>query len=129
MGQRGGRARTARVSGASAGMPYTSIIPRPSAPVCGQGNRSSRADPARGTRKLPQATANPRTGSIYMDETGSGGRRSGPCQPTPGEPGGATFSDIVVGGTRMFAGATGTLREASSGQAQVKLAGTMALHT
>lgn len=56
----------------------------------------------------------------------------GSCQPNPAEPGGGTLTDVVVGGTGMFAGATGTLNGsvfAAALQSAIKLSGAITLQT
>jgi len=54
-------------------------------------------------------TVNIAGGSIYMDESLSNPACPGSCQPNPAEPFSGTLTDVIVGGTGIFAGATGTL--------------------
>jgi hypothetical protein len=74
-------------------------------------------------------------GSIYIDETFSNFQCPGVCQPGQngrGFPGSGTLTDVVVGGTGMFVGATGNLSGSVSfagAQSQIKLAGTITLQT
>ena len=71
-------------------------------------------------------------GSIFMDETFSNPACPGSCHPTPSEPASGTLTDVVVGGTGIFAGATGTLSGSvtSAGPANnIKLAGTLTLQS
>jgi hypothetical protein len=74
-------------------------------------------------------------GSIYIDESFSNFQCPGVCQPGQngrGFPGSGTLTDVVVGGTGMFVGATGNLSGSVSfagAQSQIKLAGTITLQT
>ena len=74
-------------------------------------------------------------GSLILDETGTGGTCPGSaCRPGPLELGRGNLADVVVGGTGMYEGAsgtlTGTVRLAGSnarpaGSSTVKLSGTI----
>jgi hypothetical protein len=73
-------------------------------------------------------------GSLVLDETFSNGSCPGACQPNPASPSSGTLTDVVAGGTAIYAGATGTLsgtvRAAGGiigprGTSIVKLAGTI----
>jgi hypothetical protein len=71
-------------------------------------------------------------GSIYLDEFFSNPSCPGACQPNPAEPGSGTLTDVVVGGTGMFAGATGNVSgsvTAAALESAIKLAGTITLQT
>jgi hypothetical protein len=74
-------------------------------------------------------------GSIYIDETFSNFHCPGACQTGKngrGFPGSGTLTDVVVGGTGIFAGATGNLSGSvtvAGAQSQIKLAGTITLQT
>jgi hypothetical protein len=81
-------------------------------------------------------TVNVAGGSIYIHEFFGTGFCPGSCQPNPAEPGGGTLNDVVVGGTGIFAGATGNLsgRVFAAGppwafQSAIKLSGTITLQT
>jgi hypothetical protein len=77
-------------------------------------------------------TVNVAGGSIYLDEFELGGTCRGSCQPNPAEPGTGMGADVVVGGTGMFAGATGNLSMAVTlaGPANaVKITGTITLQS
>ena len=77
-------------------------------------------------------TVNLAGGSIYMDEFEGGGTCPGSCHPNRAEPGTGVGTDEVVGGTGMFAGATGNLSMSVTfaGPANaVEIAGTITLHT
>jgi len=77
-------------------------------------------------------TVNVAGGSIYIDESFGTGFCPGSCHPNPAEPGGGTLNDVVVGGTGMFAGATGNLSGrvyAAGRQSAIKLSGTITLQT
>jgi hypothetical protein len=73
-------------------------------------------------------------GSLLLEETGSDATCPHVCRPGPLEVGHGELTDVVVGGTRMYAGATGTLAgsvrlEGSNarpaGTSTVKLSGTI----
>jgi hypothetical protein len=75
-------------------------------------------------------------GWIFIEETFSDGTCRGSCHPSPVFPGSGSLSDVIVGGTGTFDGATGelsgTVRAAVGGskpigQSQVKLSGTITL--
>jgi hypothetical protein len=75
-------------------------------------------------------------GSIFVEETFSDGTCRGSCHPNPVFPGSGTLTDVIVGGTGTFGGATGelsgTVRVTAGvsqpiGQSQVKLSGTITL--
>jgi hypothetical protein len=75
-------------------------------------------------------TVNVAAGSIYLDEFFSDPTCPGSCQPNRAEPGGGTLTDVIVGGTGVFAEATGTLNGrvfAAGLQSAIKLAGTITL--
>jgi hypothetical protein len=75
-------------------------------------------------------TINLASGSILAEETFGDGTCPGSCHPNPAEPVSGTLTDVVVGGTGIFEGATGTLIgtvRASGPQSQVKLSGTITL--
>jgi hypothetical protein len=77
-------------------------------------------------------TINVAGGSIYLDEFEGGGTCPGSCHPNRAEPGSGFGTDVVVGGTGMFAGASGNLNQAVTyaGPANaVKLSGTITLQT
>jgi hypothetical protein len=77
-------------------------------------------------------TVNVAGGTIYLDEFELGGTCPGSCQPNPAEPGTGMGADVVVGGTGMFAGATGNLNMTVTfgGPANaVKITGTITLQT
>jgi hypothetical protein len=62
-------------------------------------------------------------GSIFAEETFSDPACPGVCQPNPAEPSSGTLTDVVVGGTGIFTGATGTLTgsvRAAGPQSQIK---------
>jgi hypothetical protein len=72
------------------------------------------------------------SGSIIMDEQASNFTCHGACgsPAPPGEPGGATLRDVIVGGTGIFASATGNLSgtvAATGLQSLVQLSGTITL--
>jgi len=54
-------------------------------------------------------TINLAGGSIFIEETFSNGDCPGACQPNKAEPASGTLTDVIVGGTGIFEGATGTL--------------------
>ena len=74
-------------------------------------------------------------GSLILDETASGGTcPGGVCRPGPLELGRGSFTDVVVGGTGIYEGATGTLTGTArlegsnvrpAGTSTVKLSGTV----
>jgi hypothetical protein len=81
-------------------------------------------------------TINLAQGSIFIEETFSDGTCRGSCHPSPVFPQSGTLTDVIVGGTGTFEGATGelngTVRTAVGGsqpigQSQIKLSGTIAL--
>jgi hypothetical protein len=75
-------------------------------------------------------TINLASGSIFTEETFSDGTCPGSCHPNPAEPVSGTLTDVVVGGTGIFEGATGTLTgtvRAAGPQSQVRLSGTITL--
>jgi hypothetical protein len=75
-------------------------------------------------------TINLASGSIVTEETFSNGACPGSCQQNPAEPASGALTDVVVGGTGIFEGATGTLTgtvRAAGLQSQVKLSGTITL--
>jgi hypothetical protein len=75
-------------------------------------------------------TVNVAGGSIYLDESLTSGSCPGSCGPAPAEPFFGTLSDVVVGGTGIFAGATGTLSgsvKAAGPEATIQLSGTITL--
>jgi hypothetical protein len=77
-------------------------------------------------------TVNVAGGSIYLDEFFSDPTCPGACHPNRAEPGGGTLTDIVVGGTGMFANASGIVSGrvwAAGPQSAIKLAGTITLQT
>lgn len=75
-------------------------------------------------------TINLAEGSIFIEETFSDPACPGSCQPNRAEPGSGTLTDVIVGGTGIFEGATGTLTgtvRAAGLQSQIKLSGTITL--
>jgi hypothetical protein len=75
-------------------------------------------------------TINLAEGSLFLEETFSNFECRGTCHPNPAEPVTGTLTDVVIGGTGIFEGATGTLTgsvKAAGGQSQVKLSGTITL--
>jgi len=73
-------------------------------------------------------TVNVAGGSIYIDESLSNPACPGSCRPNPAEPFSGTLTDVVVGGTGMFAGATGNLSGSVSAhgpEASIQLSGTI----
>jgi hypothetical protein len=69
------------------------------------------------------------SGSIVMDEYATGGACFGACA-GPQPPGRGTLSDVIVGGTGIFTGASGNLSgtvTVTSLQSQVQLSGTITL--
>lgn len=77
-------------------------------------------------------TINLAGGMIFIHEFPGPGTCRGVCQPNPAFPGGGPLTDVIVGGTGQFAGATGNLsgsvRLAGLG-ATIKLSGTITLAT
>jgi hypothetical protein len=73
------------------------------------------------------------SGSIVMDEQFSNPQCPGTCKyPSPGRQGSGTLTDVVVGGTGIFAGASGNLSGTVKGsglQSQIKLSGSITLAT
>jgi hypothetical protein len=68
--------------------------------------------------------------SIYVDDSFGNGTCPGSCQQNPAEPVSGTFTDVIIGGTGIFEGATGILTgsvKATKGQSQVKLSGVVVL--
>ena len=77
-------------------------------------------------------TVNVAGGTVYLDEFFSDPTCPGSCHPNRSEPGGGTLTDVVVGGTGMFAGASGIVSGrvwAAGPQSAIKLAGTITLQT
>jgi hypothetical protein len=77
-------------------------------------------------------TVNVAGGSIYLDEFFSNPSCPGSCHPNRAEPGGGTLTDVVVGGTGVLAGATGTVSGrvfAAGPQSAIKLSGAITLQT
>jgi len=75
-------------------------------------------------------TINLAEGSIFIDETFSDPGCPGACQPNRAEPSSGTLTDVIVGGTGIFEGATGTLTgtvRAAGPQSQIKLSGSITL--
>ena len=75
-------------------------------------------------------TINLAEGSIFIEETFSDGECPGACQPNRAEPSSGTLTDVIVGGTGIFEGATGTLTgtvRAAGPQSQIKLSGSITL--
>jgi hypothetical protein len=75
-------------------------------------------------------TINLAEGSVVIEETFSNGECLGSCNPSPAEPVTGTLTDVIIGGTGIFEGATGTLTgsvKAAGRQSQVKLSGTITL--
>jgi hypothetical protein len=73
-------------------------------------------------------TVNVASGSIYIDESLSNPACPGSCQSNPAEPFSGTLTDVVVGGTGLFAGATGNLSgsvSANGPEALIQLSGTI----
>ena len=69
-------------------------------------------------------------GSIFIEETFSNFQCRGSCHPNPAEPVTGTLTDVIVGGTGVFQGATGTLAgsvKAAGLESQVQLSGTITL--
>jgi hypothetical protein len=75
-------------------------------------------------------TINLAEGSLFLEETFSNFECRGTCQRNPAEPVTGTLTDVIIGGTGIFEGATGTLTgnvKAAGRQSQVKLSGTITL--
>jgi hypothetical protein len=81
-------------------------------------------------------TINLASGSIFIHEFFSNGTCPGACQPNPALPAGGTVTDVIVGGTGQFAGATGNLSGSvtvaggigiQGGGTMIKLSGTITL--
>jgi hypothetical protein len=73
-------------------------------------------------------TVNVAGGSIFIDEFLSNPACPGSCQPNPAEPFSGTLTDVVVGGTGTFVGATGNLSgsvSANGPEALIQLSGTI----
>ena len=79
-------------------------------------------------------TINLAGGSLILEETFSNPSCPGSCQPNPARPGSGTLTDVVIGGTGIYAGATGTLSgtvrsaggvNAPVGVSIIKLSGTI----
>jgi len=67
-------------------------------------------------------------GTLVLDETFSNSQCPGSCQPNPAEPASGSLTDVIVGGTGIFSGATGTLNGAVTAaglQSHVQLSGTI----
>ncbi len=65
--------------------------------------------------------------SIVIDETFSNCQCPGSCHPNPAETGSGTLTDLIVGGTGIFQGATGAPLSAAGKQSLIKLWGTIVL--
>jgi hypothetical protein len=75
-------------------------------------------------------TINLPRGSIYIDETFGNGTCPASCPQNPAEPVSGALTDVIIGGTGIFQGATGVLTgsvKATGGQSQVKLSGVVVL--
>lgn len=75
-------------------------------------------------------TVNLPSGSIYIDEFFSNPTCPGSCRPNPAEPDSGTLTDTVVGGTGLFAGATGNVSgsvTAAGPESSIRLSGTIRL--
>ena len=75
-------------------------------------------------------TVNVAGGSIVLDETFSSPQCPGVCEPNPAAPDSGSLTDVIVDGTGIFHGATGTLTgtvTAAGGQSHVQLSGAIAL--
>jgi len=71
-------------------------------------------------------------GSITLHEFFGTAFCPGSCQPNPAEPFAGTLSDVVVGGTGIFAGASGNVSGrvyAAGPQSAIKLSGTITLQS
>jgi hypothetical protein len=77
-------------------------------------------------------TINLAGGSIFIDEVFSNPTCPGVCQPNPALLISGTLTDVIVGGTGNFTGASGNLSgsvTAAGGAAVIKLSGTITLAT
>ena len=77
-------------------------------------------------------TINLAGGSIFIDEFFSNPTCPGVCQPNPAAPGSGTLTDVIVGGTGNFTGASGNLNgsvTAAGLVSAIKLSGTITLAT
>ena len=77
-------------------------------------------------------TVNLAGGSIYLHEFFSNPACPGSCHPNPAAPFSGTLTDVVVGGTGVFAGATGNVSGsvfAAGLQSAIKLSGAITLAT
>jgi hypothetical protein len=77
-------------------------------------------------------TINLASGSIFIDEFFSSPTCPGVCQPNPAAPGSGTLTDVIVGGTGKFTGASGNLSgsvTAAGLVSVIKLSGTITLTT
>jgi hypothetical protein len=75
-------------------------------------------------------TINLAEGSIFIEETFSDPGCPGSCQPNRAEPSSGTLTDVIVGGTGIFEGGTGTLVgtvRAAGPESQIKLSGAITL--
>ena len=75
-------------------------------------------------------TINLAEGTIFIEETFSDPECPGACQPNRAKPSSGTLTDVIVGGTGIFEGATGTLTgtvRAAGPQSQIKLSGSITL--
>jgi hypothetical protein len=75
-------------------------------------------------------------GQVFIEETAASGRCPGFCQPNPVDRGTGTLTDVIIGGTGLFEGATGNLTGTVSlaisniqpaGASVVQLSGTITL--
>jgi hypothetical protein len=69
-------------------------------------------------------------GSLTLEETFSNPGCPGACQPNPSVPGNGGLTDVIVSGTGLFEGATGTLTgtvRAAGRESTVNLSGTLTL--
>jgi len=74
-------------------------------------------------------------GTLVLAETFSEPGCPGSCHPNPASPASGSLSDVVIGGTGLFAGASGTLSgtvkvaggSKPAGESQVMLSGTLTL--
>jgi hypothetical protein len=77
-------------------------------------------------------TINLSGGSIFINEFFSNPTCPGACQPNPAAPGSGTLTDVIVGGTGSFTGASGNLSgsvTAAGLVSVIKLSGTITLAT
>jgi len=77
-------------------------------------------------------TVNLAGGSIFLDEVFSNPTCPGGCRPRPGAPGSGTLTDVIVGGTGNFTGASGNVSGSVLGAglvSKIKLSGTITLAT